>query len=145
MKVGGAGRAQGPAGSGRAGKARSSNGERFRLDGAGQSDATQASGPVAAAAPVDALIALQEVDTATDGNRRAVVRAEAMLDVLDDIKLSLLAGGVSKEKLSQLLKLVEDRRDSATQFQDPRLAQVLDEIELRARVELAKYERVFAQ
>lgn len=145
MKVGGAGRAQGPAGASRAGKPRGRGGERFRIDGAGPADAAQATGPVAAAAPVDALIALQEVDSATDGNRKAVVRAEAMLDVLDDIKLSLLVGGVPKQKLDQLLKLVEQRRDSKTSFQDPRLAQVLDEIELRARVELAKYERLFAE
>jgi hypothetical protein len=111
----------------------------------GQAEATHSTGSVASVAPVDALIGLQEVDTATDGSRKAVVRAEAMLDILDDIKLSLLAGGVSKQKLDQLLKLVEQRRDSNTTFQDPRLAHVLDEIELRARVELAKYEQLFAQ
>ena len=145
MKVGGAGRAQGPANAGRTGKSRSAGGERFRLDGMGQAEAAKTSGSVASVAPVDALIGLQEVDTATDGSRKAVVRAEAMLDVLDDIKLSLLAGGVSKHKLDQLLKLVEQRRDSSTTFQDPRLAHVLDEIELRARVELAKYEQLFAR
>ncbi len=145
MKVSGAGRAQGPGSAGRAGKARSASGERFKLDGAGAADAAQATGGVAAAAPVDALIALQEVDTATDGSRRAVVRAEAILDVLDDIKISLLAGGISRQKLQQLLKLVESRRDSGATFQDPRLSQVLDEIELRARVEVAKYESLLTE
>lgn len=145
MKVGGAGRAQGPATAGRAGKPRSAGGEQFRVGGLGQADAAHSTGSVASVAPVDALIGLQEVDTATDGSRKAVVRAEAMLDILDDIKLSLLAGGVSKQKLDQLLKLVEQRRDSSATFQDPRLAHVLDEIELRARVELAKYEQLFAQ
>lgn len=142
MKVGGAGRAQGPAKTGGAGKARGSSGKRFSIDQPGGADAPRGAHSVAGVAPVDALISLQEVETATDGKSKAVVRAEAMLDILDDLKLSLLIGDIPKHKLQQLLKLVDQRRDSQTQFQDPRLAQVLDEIELRARVELAKYERI---
>lgn len=145
MKVSGAGRAQGPSGAGRAGKSRSAGGERFRVAGGAGAEAAKGVSGVAAATPVDALIALQEVDTATDGKSRAVVRAEAMLDVLDDLKLSLLAGGISKTKLYELVRLVDQRRDSHSAFVDPRLAQVLDEIELRARVELAKYESVLTQ
>lgn len=142
MKVGGAGRAQGPAKTGGAGKARPGSGERFSIDSPAEADAPRGSHAVGGVAPVDALIALQEVGTATDGRSKAVARAESMLDILDDLKLSLLAGDIPKQKLQQLLKLVDQRRDSQTEFQDPRLLQVLDEIELRARVELAKYERI---
>jgi len=59
-----------------------------------------------------------------------------MLDILDEIKLSLLMGQLPKAKLSRLLSVVE--RQNGT-FNDPRLGEVLAEIELRARVELAKF------
>jgi hypothetical protein len=44
-------------------------------------------------------------------------------------------GGVSRATLTRLLSLVNVERED---FVDPGLAAVLDEIELRARVELAK-------
>ena len=59
-----------------------------------------------------------------------------MLDILDDIKLALLAGQLPKSKLSRLLSVVERQQGI---FSDPRLKDVLDQIELRARVELAKF------
>jgi len=58
-----------------------------------------------------------------------------MLDRLDDIRLGLLTGTVSKERLSELSRLARVRR---AEVDDPRLVEVLDEIELRAEVELAK-------
>lgn len=144
MKVGGAGRAQGPQKSGKASGAKR-HGETFRLDGLDGPEAARSASGVSAAAPVDALLALQEVPDATENRQRAVARGEAMLDMLDDIKLSLLAGELPKAKLDQLLKVVENRRDSLADGQDARLKHVLDEIELRARVELAKHERAFAR
>jgi hypothetical protein len=58
-----------------------------------------------------------------------------MLDRLDEIRLGLLSGAVSKERLVELSRLARARR---ADVDDPRLVEVLDEIELRAEVELAK-------
>ncbi len=58
-----------------------------------------------------------------------------MLDHLDEIRLGLLMGAISESKLSALMRTVRENRD---QVDDPRMAAVLDEIELRAAVELAK-------
>ena len=58
-----------------------------------------------------------------------------MLDRLDDIRLGLLTGTVSKERLTELSRMARVRRGETD---DPRLVEVLDEIELRAEVELAK-------
>ncbi len=44
-------------------------------------------------------------------------------------------GAISESKLSALMRTVRENRD---QVDDPRMAAVLDEIELRAAVELAK-------
>lgn len=89
-------------------------------------------------APVDALIALQEVDDATEGRKRAMRRGRDMLDLLDGVRHGLLNGGISRGKMEALVQAVQSER---IDVQDPRLGQILDEIELRAAVELAKYDR----
>lgn len=97
--------------------------------------------PVRQAQPVAAtggLLALQEVGDGRTARRKAVRRASDLLDMLEAIRLDLLDGSVGEERLSALLKLVSGQREAIT---DPRLAHVLDEIELRARVELAKLTR----
>lgn len=86
---------------------------------------------------VDALIALQEVDGPLERKRRAVRRAGRILDVLDEMKLALLEGTVSPAGLQRLSAAVREQRESV---EDPALHGVLDEIETRARVELAKLE-----
>jgi hypothetical protein len=86
-------------------------------------------------ATVDALIALQEMPDATAGRAKAAKRGRDMLDLLDDLRHGILTGGVSRATLQRLVALVNvDRED----FVDSGLAEVLDDIELRARVELAK-------
>lgn len=94
--------------------------------------------PVAAGSPltaVDSLIALQEVPDSIAGRARAARRGRDVLDLLDDVRDGMLAGGVSRATLNRLVALVETQRED---FVDPGLAAVLDEIDLRARVELAK-------
>ena len=86
-------------------------------------------------ASVDALIALQEVPGLTTGRAKAVRRGRDMLDLLDEVRDGLLSGIVSRGTLQRLLSLVNARREA---FADPSLGSVLDDIELRARVELAK-------
>lgn len=112
--------------------------------GAGGAFAPDLSGDVRAPAPVqsgapitavDTLIALQQVPEAMAGRAKAARRGRDMLDLLDDVRDGLLAGGVSRAVLNRLVALVETKRED---FVDPGLAAVLDEIELRARVELAK-------
>jgi hypothetical protein len=64
-----------------------------------------------------------------------VRRAGQILDVLDDVKLSLLEGGVAPGTLERLVNAVRLERGEAD---DPKLRELLDEIETRAAVELAK-------
>ncbi|MGE5146986.1 MAG: flagellar assembly protein FliX [Candidatus Eiseniibacteriota bacterium] len=92
---------------------------------------------VSTPAPVatNPLLSIQEMADATTGRSRAKARGEAMLDRLDEIRLGLLAGAVPKERLVELSRLARVRRGETD---DPRLVEVLDEIQLRAEVELAK-------
>ena len=70
--------------------------------------------------------------------RRAVGRAGRILDVLEDVKFGLLSGEVTADDLERLKKAVRDERDATD---DVRLEGVLNEIDTRAAVELAKLER----
>ncbi len=138
MKIGNT-RATTQGGGARSGPVRST-GSGFAPAGAGaMRGAAGLSGPASLGA-VDALLALQETGAADDAlhapRRKAVARAEEMLDILDDIKLALLMGRVPKSKLSRLLSVVERQLGGVA---DPGLREILDQIELRARVELAKF------
>jgi Class II flagellar assembly regulator len=96
-----------------------------------------AAGGVARVNSLDALMALQEVGGPLERRRRAVGRASTILDALDDLKLELLEGGLSAAAIEALTRSVREQRGLTD---DPRLEGVLDEIETRAAVELAKLE-----
>jgi hypothetical protein len=85
---------------------------------------------------IDALIVIQGVGDAVSERRRAVRRGHCMLDALEAIRIDLLGGEVPAPRLRQLLRMVDERMPDTG---DPRIAEVLAEIELRARVELAKH------
>ncbi len=86
---------------------------------------------------IDVLLALQEVGGPLERRRKAVRRAGVILDVLDEVKLALLDGGVPAGALQRLMIAVRQERGGAD---EPRLQELLDEIETRAAVELAKIE-----
>jgi len=114
-------------------------GSGFSVDQADGGRGVAGLGAASSLAAVDSLLALQEtggLEDATSGPRRAVARGEQMLDILDDIKLAILGGQVPEGKLTRLLSVVESQQ---AQVKDPQLADILDHIELRARVELAKF------
>ena len=97
---------------------------------------------VAGAGAVSSILGVQEVDDALAHASRGKLRAEDILDRLDNLRLDLLAGGLSREKLLQLSHIANTRRG---QISDPKLAGILDEIDLRAQVELAKYAQAAAE
>ena len=102
----------------------------------GEESAPRVAANSAAVAPtsIDALLALQGVDDATMGRKKQLRRGRSLLDVLDALKLDLLAGRASESRLNQLMALVGQART----ISEPGLNALLDDIELRARVELAK-------
>ena len=101
---------------------------------------TTASSASQTVATVDNLFLLQEVaEDLTGRRRRAVQRGNSLLDRLDDIRIGLLTGSLPRSRLEALRHLA---RDQAAQSDDPQLAAILDEIELRVAVELAKLEKV---
>ena len=90
---------------------------------------------MAASTGIEALLALQAIEDPVFAKRKAVRRGSALLDALDDIKTDLLIGKVSEGRLNKLLALIGQAREATI----PGLDSVIDDIELRARVELAKF------
>jgi hypothetical protein len=84
---------------------------------------------------IDALLALQGVEDPVERRKRAVRRGRTALDVLDDLKLGLLAGALDPSMVQRLRSAAADLK---TESGEPGLDQVLAEIELRVEVELAK-------
>jgi hypothetical protein len=82
------------------------------------------------------LFQLQEVPDAVAQRRRAVQRGSTLLDRLDDLRLALLGGSLTPGQIGELQRAVTSER---ALVDDPRLLAVLDEIDLRAKVELAKF------
>jgi len=81
------------------------------------------------------IVALQSVPGPDDERRQAVQSGVQILDLLDQLKVGLLSGGVSSGDLKTLKRVIEQQQKLEN---DPELADVLKQIDLRARVELAK-------
>ncbi len=90
---------------------------------------------------IDALIALQGVESVEERRKRAVKRGRGALDALDELKLGLLSGRLDQATLSRLKSAAAGLKDDSG---DPELDRVLAEIELRVEVELAKIDSAAA-
>jgi hypothetical protein len=138
MKVNGPSNLSGPSKARKPGQAGSADGFAPLTPGT-QSTASSNRAPVSAASAVgsvDALLALQAADPVDDARQQATDRAFSVLDILDDLKIALLEGRIERETLARLMDTLKSERQ---QTQDPHLESMLDEIELRAAVELAKH------
>lgn len=119
--------------------------DRTRPGGSGFADAlsgeTAASGSLGGGAQIhglNGLLSVQEVEDDAPDRRQAVARAEDLLDQLDALREGLLTGRIPQEQILHLMGRLKERGRDAS---DPRLAEAIAEIELRAAVELAKLER----
>ena len=121
----------------RASKPASGSTGSFSVSTSDQPRAQSVSGPGPIAA-LDSILTLQGIDDSTSGRSKGLARGNQLLDMLDEVRDGLLGGGVPRATLTRLASVVSQRHEH---FADPKLQSVLDEIELRARVELAKLEQ----
>lgn len=137
MEIKGPGRIE-QAGIRRVGKPASGTDTPFKVaENSEQPRAQTVSGPGPIAA-VESILTLQGLDDSTGGRSKGLNHGEQLLDMLDQVRDGLLAGGIPRNTLNRLAVAVGRRQES---FADPSLQTVLDEIDLRARVELAKLEQ----
>jgi hypothetical protein len=105
--------------------------------GVAKTDGAVEGAPVSA---VESILSVQEFNDATDGRSRGLDRqyGERLLDHLEALRLDLLAGVVPKDRLTTLAQTMRAQKRLTD---DPRLREIIDEIELRAEVEIAKLTR----
>lgn len=106
-------------------------------EGAGAVDSVEASSAVGAIGALGGLLGAQEVDEREARRRKAAKRGKLTLDVLSNLRDALLIGSLPYTVIRQLEQLVAQERSETT---DPALMSILNEIEVRAAVELAKLE-----
>lgn len=147
MKIGNVGQSKGIDSSKRKKGVSGANGGAFadqlRSAGGSESAAPAETNVVDNAQPVegvDALLAMQEVGDATEekARRQGVKYGEDLLERLNALQDALLMGAISK---NTLMDMAHKLRQGRVKFTDPRLNEVLDEIELRVEIEIAKYTR----
>jgi hypothetical protein len=102
-----------------------------------RTESTAAKGPSAlrTIGGIDALIALQGVEDPLERRRHGVKRGRLALDALDELKIGLLGGTLTPATLNKLHSAATYLKDGSG---EAGLDGVLDEIELRVEVEIAK-------
>lgn len=120
-----------------------------KKDGASKADGSFgdfiASGTKQTAAPttsqsiakVDVLLAVQAAEDPTEraARKQARRRADTILNDLDKIRMAMLQGNLTVGHMVDIADVVASHRE---RIQDPALTAIMDEIDLRAQVELAK-------
>lgn len=137
MKISGPGRIKSTSVKKTSGKGKADGAAFARELGAGSSaEETQSVAGSAPVSSVNSLIGLQEAPDATESPSKGLKRAHDMLDMLEEVRKGILLGVIPAPRLRMLADMARGRRNQPQQ--DPHLKEILEDIELRAEVELAK-------
>lgn len=98
---------------------------------------TQSSAATHSIAQLDVLLAAQSVENPTEraAKKRARVRSENILDKLEEVRVAMLGNQLTVGHMIDVADVVASHRD---RIHDPAMTAILDEIDLRAQVEIAK-------
>lgn len=115
----------------------SSGGSSFSSMVAGESGGAQEAGATHSIANIDVMLAAQGAESPTEraARKRMRARADTILNELDRIKTGLLTGTLTVGHVIDIADVVAAHREK---IMDPRLTAILDEVDLRAQIELAK-------
>lgn len=103
----------------------------------GSASAGTSASPTHSIAAVGALLLAQTTEDPAQqkSQKRMRERAGAILDTLNDLKIAMLTGRVTVGHMVSIADVVATHREKIT---DPELSILLDEVDLRAQIELAK-------
>lgn len=134
MKIEGPSKSQGAGSSKKTGKAGDGSFEDFI---ASAPKGTGSAAPTHSIARVDALLSVQGAESPTEraAKKRMVQRGDDILKELDKLRHALLTGGLTIGQVIDIADVIATQRERIT---DPRLTAILDEVDLRAQIEMAK-------
>lgn len=84
---------------------------------------------------IDSMLLIQGVDPDESNRQAAVQQAGGVLDALEQVRRGILLGAIPVGRLQRLSNQLQQQLETAS---DPNLVDILTDIVLRARVELAK-------
>ncbi|MEC7972136.1 MAG: flagellar assembly protein FliX [Pseudomonadota bacterium] len=99
---------------------------------------TERPSPSVKVATLDAIVPIDSATVEEQHKNLAKGRAVFILDRLEDIRQGLLLGAISQSGLQELARTIREARGETL---DPKMSDILDDIELRAKIELAKLEQ----
>ena len=136
MKIQGPGKSSGPSKSDKKNKTSSSDESFGDFISKGTESASRAS-TTQNIARVDSLLSVQAAEdpTARAAKKRMRKRSSDILNELDKIRVGMLTGNLTVGHMVDVADVVASHREKIT---DPALTAIMDEIDLRAQVELAK-------
>lgn len=135
MKIEGPSKTQSASGSKKSGKVESEGSFEDFIASAPQK--AQGAAVTGSIARVDALLSVQGAESPTEraARKRMVGRSEVVLHELDRLRHSILTGTMTLGQVIDIADVVASHRERVT---DPKLTAILDEIDLRAQIEIAK-------
>ena len=112
--------------------------------GEGEAEAPASVGLSQGITAIDSLLAAQAAEDPAErqARQKAIMRADSLLDRLDDMRMRLLTGTITIAQIVDISNIVATHRE---RIDDPELTAILDEIDLRAQIELAKLEKAKTQ
>lgn len=141
MKIEGPSKAKGPGGAKKTGSAGGDGSfEDFISSIPGGSSGVSSAAPTNSIARVDSLLSVQGAESPTEraAKRRMQERGQDILKELDGLRMGLLTGTMTVGQVIDIADVVASHREK---INDPRLTAILDEIDLRAQIELAKIQK----
>ncbi|MFW0777628.1 MAG: flagellar assembly protein FliX [Rickettsiales bacterium] len=105
---------------------------------AGSADSVSALSDISPTAPLDNMLAMQEVSDEEIARKKLIQNGNNIIEELEKLRQQLLIGEVPLSTLRNLNARLSVQKQSVS---DPHLLSLMDDIELRAAVELAKLEK----
>lgn len=139
MKITGYGKIRPGSGSKKTGEASASASfaDILALSGGEETTATQPASDIAATAALSNLLTLQEISEEDIKRKKLLLQGKSMLDALEKLRQQLLIGAIPAHTLQDLSRQLMVEKQAVS---DPAINDLIEEIELRLAVELAKLE-----
>lgn len=88
--------------------------------------------------PIESLLCVQDINQKLNPEQKSYQRGALLLGHLEDLKLSLLEGTLSREKFMRLKSVINERHNPSN---NPELEKIRHLIEQRVNIEIAKFEK----